>query len=157
MTDSPDGEPACFGALGKLDGDGRLVVPAELRHTVPWLKGAKPIRLLAELRERGRVRIHPLEQALNRLDRLRNRILENHPQKLEALAALGDRYREVSYYPSDTRLHLPLPISAYLGSQDSSCETYYIETRGSHIDVMTLALREERLKLLMADLDLPET
>jgi hypothetical protein len=152
-----EGVPACFGDLGNLEDDGRLVVPVDVRQATSWLRGKKPVRLLAELREKGRIRLYPLDEVKNRLEDVRHRILESHPKQLEALAVLGDRFRVVSYYPSDTRVHLPPAITTYLKCESSSHQTYYVETRGVQIDVMTLAIRDERLKLFTADLELPES
>lgn len=156
MTETQETEPNPFGCLANLDSDDRLVVPAEMRQTVPWLKGRKPIRLLAELRESGRVRFHPLDQAAGRFAELRARVAESHSQRTEALAVLADRFREVSYYPSDTRVHLPPSILAYLNFQAASRDRYYLEFRGTHLDLMTLAIRDERLRRLMDALELPD-
>jgi hypothetical protein len=157
MTEEEQSVPRYFGELGNLDEEDRLVVPADLRQAIPWLRGKKPIRLMAELREKGRIRLYPLDQVTVRLENVRRRILDGHPRQLEALAALADRFRPVSYYPSDTRVHLSPAIATYLKCEPSSHQTYYVEGRSGHIDVMTLVIRDERLKALMADLELPES
>jgi bifunctional DNA-binding transcriptional regulator/antitoxin component of YhaV-PrlF toxin-antitoxin module len=158
MAHDQEGVPRYFGDLGNLGDDGRLVVPAEVRQAVAWLQGKQPVRLLAELREKGRIRLYPLDQVTSRLDDVRRRILESHSTRMEALAVLGDRFREVSYYPSDTRVRLSPVIATYLKCETSSQQTYYVEARGGqHIDVMTLAIRDERLKTLMRDLELPDS
>jgi hypothetical protein len=68
---------------------------------------------------------------------------------------LSDRYREVTYYPSDTRVHLPQTVSVYLATDGGSGDLYYIEARGTHFDAMTLTVRNDRMKLFLNDLDLP--
>lgn len=144
-----------FGSLGKLDSAGRLLIPADIRQAISWLKGKNPVRLLAELRENGRVRFHPLQSIRGALLELRTRIGKSHPHPTEAFAVLSDRYREVTYYPSDTRVHLPQTVSIYLGSGGNSADLYYIEARDTHFDAMTLAVRNDRIELFLNDLDLP--
>jgi hypothetical protein len=155
MTSAQVAEANYMGDLANLDSDDRLMVPADLRKILPWLGGKKPVPLLAELREKGRVRFHPLDQAAHRLAALRSRIVESHPNKAEALGVLSDRYREVKYYPSDTRVHLPPTILTYLEARSAGGSTFYVEIRGDHFDAMTLAMRDERLRRSLGDLELP--
>jgi len=153
-------EPAILdvaGDVGTMDEDYRLVIPSRVRDALTWFprKGSKPFALIADLRDRGLVRLYPFEQARSRLDALRQQLRAAHSEPLKALAAFADRYRELSYYSSDSRLHCGAAIGWHLRSASQHPGEYYIEGLGDFIDVMTLERRFARLQDLSADLDLP--
>jgi hypothetical protein len=141
------GEP---GTLGK---DGRLQIPVEVRRAVRWLAGTKPVRLTVELVSPGLARVYPTDAVAARIQGVRRRVSTEHPGSLEHLAALSDRYRAVSYYPSDSRIHFSQATAVYLRSDEREA-TYYVEARGDHILVMSLRLRAERLERLASELEL---
>lgn len=142
------GEPSTLGQ------DGRLQVPAQVRRAVQWLKGKKPVRLVAELVTPGYLRLYSAEQVGTKIEVTRQRLLDEHPGSEEHLAAFSDRYRQVSYYPSDGRVHFSQASAVFLRFAMTD-DLFYIEARGEHISVMTLQLRNERLERLGPDLELP--
>jgi hypothetical protein len=146
--------PEVVGEVGTLSKRGRLLIPAAVRKATPWLKGNEPISLIAELAPDRQLRLHPADRAEPLLQRLRVRVTENHPASYQHLAALADRYRPVTYYPSDTQVHLGETINTHMQLPTSTNQNFYIETFGPHIDVMTLERRDERLERLWDELTL---
>lgn len=146
------------GDVGSMDEDYRLLIPSRVRDSLPWFpkKGSKPFVLIADLRDRGLVRLYPAEVARARLDAVRQQLRTGHSEPLRALAAFADRYRELSYYASDSRLHCGAAIGWHLRSASQHPGEYYVEGLGYFIDVMTLERRLARLQDLRADLDLPD-
>jgi len=146
------------GDVGSMDSDHRLGIPASVRDSLAWFprKGSKPFVLIADLRDSGLVRLYPADKARPRLDAVRQHLLTSHPEPLRALAAFADRYRELSYYSSDSRLHCGAAIGWHLRSASQHPGEYYVEGLGDFIDVMTLERRFARLRDLRADLDLPD-
>lgn len=146
------------GDVGSLDSGYRLGIPSIVRDSLPWLpkKGSPPFVLLADLRDAGLVRLYPAERARPRLDLVRQQLLAGHSEPARALAALADRYREVSYYPSDSRVRCGAAVSWHLRNESKHPDEFYVEALGDSIDVMTLERRNARLQDLRADLDLPD-
>lgn len=130
-----------YGEFANLGTDSRLLVPAAVRKRLPWLAGTKIIELFAALQDPGCVDLFPVLAFEDRLSRMREEIAMGHHAPLEALAALHDRYRRVSFYPSDNRVHLDQSITGRF----QEAGTLFIEARGDHARVMTPALREARL------------
>src|SRR5690242_6080016 len=116
MQESPPLDIA--GDVGSMDDDHRLLIPSRVRDCLAWFpkKGSKPFTLIADLRDNGLVRRHPAERARSRLDTVRQRLLTGHATPLHALAAFADRYRELSYYSSDSRLHCGVAVGWHLRS-----------------------------------------
>jgi hypothetical protein len=146
------------GEVGCMDKSHRLHVPARVRAAIEWLppQGAKPFLLVADLRDRGLLRLHPADRLTPRLEVARSRLLAGHSDPIQALAALGDRYREISYYSSDSRLHCGAAIAAHLQSASRFPSDFYIEALGAFFDIMILERRSERLESMKVDLELPE-
>ena len=151
-------EPNITGDVGSMDGDHRLVIPGRVRNALDWFpkKGAKPFALIADLRDVGLIRLYPAAQTQPRLSAARQQLITGHSSPLHALAAFADRYRELSYYASDTRLHCGAAIGWHLRSATRHPEQFYAEALGQFIDVMTLERRNARLQDLRADLDLSD-
>ena len=146
------------GDIGSMDADHRLVIPSRVRDGLLWFpkKGSKPFVMIADLRDTGLIRLYPAERARSRLDAVRQQLLTGHSDSLRALAAFADRYRELSYYSSDSRLHCGAAIGWHLRSSSKYPDDFYVEALGDFIDVMTLERRIARLQELRADLDLPD-
>jgi hypothetical protein len=145
------------GDVGSMDADHRLIIPASVRDALEWFpqkKKAKPFPLIADLRDSGLIRLYPAERARPQLDATRQRLLTGHSEPLQALAAFADRYRELTYYSSDSRLHCGAAIGWHLRSASEHPVEFYVEALGDFIDVMTLERRTARLRDLRADLDL---
>jgi hypothetical protein len=150
--------PEVVGDVGGMDADHRLLIPARVREALEWFpkKGAKPFALIADLRDSGLVRLYPAERTQPRLLAARQQLIGGHSDPLQALAAFADRYRELSYYASDSRLHCGAAIGWHLRGVSHHPDQLYVEALGQFIDVMTLERRNARLQELRADLNLPE-
>lgn len=144
------------GEVSALRTGARLRIPAEIRRITRWLQGKKPIKVIAELLEPGHVRLHEAENVLPKIEELRVRIVEGHTNPREELLALFDRFRPVTYYPSDTRIHLTPSIASYLCPSVSEDQLLYVETHGNRVDILTLELRNRRLENLRSVLRLPD-
>jgi hypothetical protein len=146
------------GDVGGMSDDHRLLIPVSVRQSLEWLpdKGAQPFALIADLRDSGWVRLYPFGLAQVRLETLRQQLLSSHSDPPRAIAALADRYRELTYYPSDTRVHCGAAIGWYLKSASQHIRQFYVEGLGDFINVMTLERRNARLHDLMEDLELPD-
>lgn len=144
------------GDVGSMDGDHRLVIPSRVRDSLAWFprKGSGPFALVADLRDTGLVRLYPADLARSRLDVVRKQ-LAVHPEPLRALAAFADRYRDLSYYASDTRVHCGAAVGWHLRGASKQPNSFYVEALGEFIDVMTLERRDTRLQELKTALDLP--
>jgi hypothetical protein len=147
-----------IGDVGTMDKANRLHIPVRVRDVVDWLPppGAKPFLLVADLRDRGLMRLHPADKLIHRLESARKQLLIGHTDPFQALAAFGDRYRELSYYSSDRRLHCGATIASHMQSASRFPQDFYIEALGPFIDVMTLERRGERLEAMKIDLELPD-
>src|SRR5580700_10365125 len=128
------------GDVGSLDLENRLVIPADVRKAPNWLprKGAKPFDLIADLRDIGLVRFFPAASARPRINALKQQLRIGHPDHWQALAALADRYREATYYASDTRVHCGTMIAWHLRSTSHLPDQFYVEALDQFIDVMTM-------------------
>jgi len=133
-----------IGDVGSMDDDHRLLIPSRVRDSLEWFprKGSKPFTLIADLRESGLIRLYPAERARARVDAIRRQLVADHAEPLRALAALADRYRELSYYSSDSRVHCGAAVGWHL--------------RSASLHVMTLERRAARLQELKAALDFPD-
>jgi hypothetical protein len=125
-----------------------------MRKATPWLKGNDPIPLIAELIPSQQLRLHPAELVKPLLERLRQRLLDDAPSMIDPLAALADRYRSVTFYPSDTQVHLGESIAVHLRPPLSPVSQFYAEVVGAYIHVMTLEQRSERLERLLDELSI---
>lgn len=152
--------PAAIGGdVGGMDADHRLVIPVRVREALEWLpksRKAKPFELVADLRDNGLVRLYPAEQVRPQLLSMRQELPAGHSEPLQAAAALADRYREVTYYATDTRVHCGAAIGWHLRGASQYPSQFYIEALGRFIDVMTLERRTVRLADLRAALDLSD-
>ena len=109
---------------------------------------------MVELVAAGHLRLYPAGQVGPKIEATRQRLLDEHPGSEEHLAAFSDRYRQVSYYPSDSRVHFSQASAVFLRSATTD-DLVYVEARGGHISVITLQLRNERLETLGPELELP--
>lgn len=132
---------------------GRLLIPAAVRKGTTWLKAKEPIPLIAELVPDRRLRLFPADHAEPLIDRLRMHLIENS-SSTDHLAALADRYRPVTFYPSDTQVHLGESIVAHMQPSPSLDQIFYVEVVGPYIHVMTQEQRAERLARLQDELAL---
>lgn len=143
-----------LGEVVSLNKRARLLIPAAMRKATPWLRGTEPIPLLAELLPGQQLRLHPADQAQPMLERLRQRLADGGHAGTEILAALADRYRYVTFYASDTQVHLGESIAVHLRPPLSEMSQFYAEVLGPYIHVMTLEQRSERLERLLDELNL---
>lgn len=149
-----DSKTKIVGEVGTLSARARLLIPAAVRKATPWLKGPEPISLIVELAPDRQVRLRPADRAELLIESLRIRVTDSYPASYGHLAALADRYRPVTFYPSDTQVHLGETIAVYMQLPASTNRHFYIETFGTHIDVMSLDRRDERLERLRDELAL---
>ncbi|HWG75796.1 MAG TPA: hypothetical protein VN660_03285 [Steroidobacteraceae bacterium] len=150
---------AIGGDVGGMDADHRLLIPVRVREALEWLpktKRAKPFELVADLRDSGLVRLYPAEQVRPLLLSMRQQLLVGHPDPLQAAAAFADRYREVTYYATDTRVHCGAAMGWHLRGTSQHPDQFYVEALGQFIDVMTLERRNARQADLRAALDLSD-
>ena len=147
-------EDRIAGEVATLNKRSRLLIPASVRKATTWLKGTDPIPLIAELVPDRQMRLHPADRAAPFIDRLRASLIENLASSTDSLAALADRYRPVTFYPSDTQVHLGESIALHLQPLPSPLQHFYVETIGAYIHVMTLEQRAERLARLQDELAL---
>lgn len=154
MTEAEEGSQV-LGEVGTLNKRARLLIPAALRKATPWLQGKDPIALIAELVPDRHLRFHPACSAESLLQQLRQRIVEEYGPESDHLAALVDRYRSVTFYPSDSQVHLGETVATHIQPPPPVASQYfYIETVGHHINVMTLEHRDLRLERLQDELAL---
>jgi hypothetical protein len=142
------------GEVTKLGKNTRMVVPVEVRRAVEWLSGNKSIDLISELVEPGLIRVHQAGVLHSLIEKQRQKITDEHANPLEKLAILNDRYRPISYYPSDTRLRLTPSIVAFLAPNMKKEELLYVEYLSDHLEIMTLDHRNRRLRMLSDELEL---
>jgi hypothetical protein len=146
------------GDIGTMGEDNRLTVPARVRDNLTWFpeKHAKPFPLIADLRDKGLVRLYPASTHRQRLEALRQRVVDNHPDPVPVLGALSDRYRDLTYYSSDSRVHCGSAIGWHLRIASQHRHAFFVEARGDCIEVVTLERRAARLQDLRNELELPD-
>lgn len=155
MTTELSHNPTFAGDLGTIDNLSRLYIPKAVRKTVDFLKNKpkKSLGLMAELVSPGHIRLHLRHDAQLRLDVLRERLIEEHPEPKEVLATLSDKYRLVTYYP-DNRIVIPSAIDVFLRPEGPLDENLFLESKGLWIDVMTISVRNKRLATYGPELEI---
>jgi hypothetical protein len=144
------------GGIGVLAPNGRLVIPADVRKALSWPVDIGPVSLTAELISPGHVRLWFADFLSPRLAKARLMLTHQTERSIDLFAAFADRYRTARYYPSDTRVHFTEAVAVYLRPTILEELKLYVESRGDHVDVMTLDLRNVRLERLRSSLELPD-
>jgi hypothetical protein len=131
------------GQLAKIDREDRLSIPMEILRNITWWSG-EPIRVLAEFRDRGLVRVHgaAARAIIDGLDRDLQQ--ETSESAHIARAVLIDRYRELALY-KDGRLRLIKEVCPWLGFRWGEQAELYVQPLGHVLEIMSQDYRLHRL------------
>jgi len=142
-TDWPGGAPPS--EFMQLASENRLTIPTPILRAIGW-KDAR-MKLVAELMEPKRVRLHRREDIEPKLESLRELLATadttNEEESLEKLSILGDRYRPISMENSG-RFIITDAILLHLGIVPGDHPFLFVRVFGNSIEILTQDEREKR-------------
>lgn len=128
----------------------RISIPSVVLRAVGWPKG-EPLKLIAELMEAGRVRLHRREEIEQELGELRERLAaEENEESLEKLAVLGDRYRELSL-EKEGRVRLTEAVLLHLDVTPGTYPYLLLRAFGNNVEILSHDDRAKRNQRYRAD------
>ncbi len=145
-----DGQPEVASDIATLGKQYKVQIPKKCMVIVGWSLD-KPVPLVAELVEAGRVRLCLESQILPEIQARRAEIQQDDaPNRLELLGVLDDRYRSAIFYTkgSEKSVTLEQRTVVYLGVLPNDDRTLFVEATKETIDIMSLTYRNRRLELL---------
>ena len=148
MAKPEESPPSVFkNAVTRLDIENRITFPTSVWRNLEWFDGTNTIKVMADLIEAGRIRIHHYQDVKMGVDALRAKLAAgagSDEEKAEALSVLEDRYREISLY-KEGRVRLTEAMLVFLGVIPPDRLFVFVQSSPRHLEILSLSFREARI------------
>lgn len=137
-------QPSVVSETSTLTKQFKVHVSKSLLNAAGWPSVPRPLGLIAEHIDSGRIRMHPEANVRLALDSKQAEIRES----LELTAAFADRYRKAVLYASASGgdVHFTQIVASHLRLAMAGDREVYLEAYPAAIDIMSPDYRSKRLR-----------